>query len=334
MDQRMLNTPVVLIIFRRPDLTARVVEALARVRPRTLLVVADGPRPGRPDDIDACQSARAVIDTVDWPCDIVRQYSSVNLGCGHRPASGITWALEQVDRAIILEDDCVPHPTFFRFCEEMLDRYADDERVMHVAGSNLARAPLDTPYSYLFSLHNIGWGWATWRRAWRYFDPTVRMWEELRQTSWLPGLVRDPRGVRHWTEQFDRAYERRGDVSYWDYQWTFACWANSGLSIVPRTNLVSNVGCGPDGTHTLWDADPAGNVPVAEMAFPLTHPPRVLAARAWDEALVTGLIIPRLSAPRPSLLRRFASKVAPAIVKDSYRQLASAARELRPRRSL
>ncbi len=147
----MINTPVVLIIFRRPDLTARVLKAIAAVRPRTLLVVADGPRPDRPDDVEACAAARAVIERVDWDCEVVRNYSDVNLGCGRRPATGISWALERVDEAIILEDDCVPHPTFFRFCEEMLERYRDDERVMHIGGSTYQRRPIPTAYSYVFS---------------------------------------------------------------------------------------------------------------------------------------------------------------------------------------
>jgi hypothetical protein len=320
----MIETPVVLIIFRRPDLTARVLKAIGAVRPRTLLVVADGPRPDRPDDADACAAARAVIDRVDWDCEVVQNYSDVNLGCGRRPATGISWALDRVGEAIILEDDCVPHPTFFQFCEEMLARYRDDERVVHIGGSTYQRRPIPTPYSYAFSQYPSAWGWATWRRAWRHFDASLKLWSELRKTSWLKDIVGDERAVRYWSREFETAFERDGNVSYWDHQWTFACWASKGLSIAPRLNLVSNIGCGPDGTHTLSTDDPIGNVPAQAMTFPLEHPPHVIQNREWDRDFLRGIILPRLEPPTPSRLRVAASRFAPGFVKRGYRHLAAA----------
>ena len=131
-----MRTPVVFIIFSRPDLTARVFAEIARARPEKLLVIADGPRPDREGEDAKCAATRAIIERVDWPCEILKNYSNVNLGCGHRPATGLRWVFEQVEEAIILEDDCVPHPTFFRFCEELLEHYRDDERVMHISGDN------------------------------------------------------------------------------------------------------------------------------------------------------------------------------------------------------
>jgi hypothetical protein len=322
----MIDTPVVLIIFRRPDLTARVLEAVAAVKPRQLFVFADGPRSDRPEDAEACIAARAVIERVDWECDVHRYYSDVNLGCGRGPATGISWAFEHVEQAIVLEDDCVPHPSFFRFCGELLERYRDDQRVMHIAGSIYREQPLTTPHSYVFSQFNCAWGWATWRRAWSYFDATVALWPALRQTSWLRDVVGDPNAVRYWANEFDVANQRAGDVSYWDHQWTFACWANSGLSVVPRVNLVSNVGCGPNGTHTLWEADPIGNLPTCEMDFPLAHPPAVLQSRERDREFLREVILPRLVAPEVSAMRVLASRVAPDFVKRGVRQLAAAVR--------
>jgi hypothetical protein len=322
----MITTPVVLIIFKRPDLTARVLAAIAQVRPRRLLVVADGPRVGRPDDVEACAAARAVIDRVDWDCEVLRNYSDVNLGCGRRPATGISWALERFDEAIILEDDCVPHPTFFPFCEELLARYRNDERVMHIAGSTYRQQPIPTAYSYVFSQFNSAWGWATWRRAWRHFDASVKLWPRLRNTSWLKDLFEDERAVRYWYRNFETAHAREGNVSYWDHQWGFACWARNGLSVAPKVNLVSNIGCGPDGTHTLYTDDPIGNVPAHAMTFPLVHPPSVIQSREWDRNFLREIILPRLEPPTPSRLRVAASRIAPAFVKRSYRQLAAAVR--------
>lgn len=309
-------------------MTARVLNAIAAVKPRTLLVVADGPRAGRSDDPAACSAARAVIDRVDWDCDVLTNYSDVNLGCGRRPGTGISWAFEHVEEAIILEDDCVPDPSFFRFCDTLLDRYRDDERVMHIAGSTYRAQAIPTAYSYVFSQFNSAWGWATWRRAWRHFDASVSLWPQLRDTSWLADLVEDEAAVRYWGSVFDTALEREGNVSYWDHQWTFACWANSGLSIAPRTNLVSNIGCGLEATHTLNDADPIGNVPATEMRFPLEHPPNVLQLREWDRQFLREVILPRLHRPSASALRVIASRLAPEFVKHRYRQLASAVRSV------
>jgi hypothetical protein len=319
-----IRTPVVLLVFNRPGPTARVLEAVAKVRPRTLLVVADGPRPDRPRDAEQCDATRGLFDRVDWPCDIVRNFAPVNIGCSRRVASGITWAFEQVQEAIILEDDCVPHPSFFPFCEELLERYRDDERVMHIAGSTYRRHAIATPYSYFFSLFNGCWGWATWRRAWRHFDAAVTRWDHLRHRSWLADLLEDQRAVEYWRREFEDAHAHQGDASMWDHQWTFACWANSGLSIVPRENLVTNIGCGEDATHMYGGDDPTANLPVAEVAFPLSHPPGVLQLREADRECIREVVLPRLWTPSP--LRRLASRVTPQFAKTGARALMSATR--------
>jgi hypothetical protein len=317
-----LDTPVVLIIFRRAPLTERVLNAIAAVRPRRLLVAADGPRPGRPDDIEACTAARAVIDRVDWDCDVLKDYSPTNLGCGRRPATAISWAFQHVEEAIVLEDDCVPLPGFFWFCEELLARYRHDERVMHITGSTYRATPIQTAYSYFFSQFNGAWGWATWRRAWWFFDASVELWPALRDTTWLLDRVEHEDAVRHWARAFDVAHERQGDVSYWDHQWTFACWANSGLTIAPRANLVSNIGCGPEATHMLGSDDPMGNMPVTEMRFPLRHPPNVLQNRAADREFLREIVLPRLAVP--SRARRMAARTCPRWARSGYRRLAAA----------
>jgi hypothetical protein len=229
---------------------------------------------------------------------------------------------QQAEEAIILEDDCVPHQSFFRFCEELLERYRHDQRVMHIAGSTYRRVAVDTPYSYFFSQFNGAWGWATWRRAWRHFDASASLWPELRASSWLADLVQHPDAVRYWAEQFDRACERHGDVTYWDHQWTFACWANSGLSIMPRANLVSNIGCGPGATHMLGGEDPIANLPAEPMSFPLVHPPHLIQLRSADREFLRQIVLPRLH--RPSPLRLLASRLAPRFVKRSVRRVAAA----------
>jgi hypothetical protein len=237
-------------------------------------VVADGPRPDRPDDVEKCKAARAIIDKVDWDCAVLKNYSEVNLGCGKRPATGITWVFEQVEEAIIFEDDCLPHPTFFRFCEELLNYYRHDERIMVISGNNFQFGRSRTNYSYYFSRYNHIWGWASWRRAWKYFDYDLKLWPKIKNENWLTSILEDKTAVKYWTKNFQRTYE--GEPTVWDYRWTFACWIQNGLTILPNVNLVSNIGFGEGATHTSSSKSKVANLPVEEMIFPLKHPPFLL----------------------------------------------------------
>ena len=186
-----MHTPVALIIFNRPHHTARVFAEIAKARPEHLFLIADGPRPDRPEDVQRCAAVRDIVARVDWPCQVERNFAERNLGCGRRPGSGISWVFQQVDEAIILEDDCVPDPTFFQFCEDLLEKYREDKRVMNIGGTNWQWPSPRSHHSYFFSIFNItGWGWATWRRAWQYYDPAVRLWPAFRDTSWLLDLCR------------------------------------------------------------------------------------------------------------------------------------------------
>ena len=269
-----LTTPVALLIFNRPDTTARVFEAIRQAKPPKLLVVADGPRADKPDDIEKCKAARAIVEGVDWDCEVLKNYSDLNLGCGKRPATGITWVFEQVEEAIIFEDDCVPHPTFFQFCEELLEYYRNDERIMVISGNNFQFGRSCTDYSYYFSRYNHIWGWASWRRAWKYFDYDLKLWPKIRKEDWITSILENRKVVKYWTKNFQRTYE--GDPTVWDYRWTFACWIQNGLTILPNVNLVSNIGFGEDATHTIASKSRVANLPVKEMNFPLKHPPFLL----------------------------------------------------------
>ncbi|TRU84856.1 MAG: glycosyltransferase family 2 protein [Microcystis novacekii Mn_MB_F_20050700_S1] len=269
-----LTTPVAFLIFNRPDTTARVFEAIRQAKPPKLLVVADGPRPDRPDDVEKCKAARAIIDRVDWDCEVLTNYSDVNLGCGKRPATGITWVFEQVEEAIIFEDDCLPHPTFFRFCEELLNYYRHDERIMVISGNNFQFGRNRTNDSYYFSRYNHIWGWASWRRAWKYFDYDLKLWPKIKTENLITSILEDRKSVKYWTKNFQRTYE--GNPTVWDYRWTFACWIQNGLTILPNVNLVSNIGFGEGATHTSSSKSKVANLPVEEMIFPLKHPPFLL----------------------------------------------------------
>ncbi len=267
-----MKTPVALLIFKRPETTAKVFEAIRQAKPPKLLVVADGPRADQPGEAEKCAAARAIIDTVDWECEVLKNYSDINLGCGLRPATGINWVFEQVEEAILFEDDCLPHPTFFQFCEELLEKYRDDERVMSIAGTNLLGERKLPGQSYYFSYFGGNWGWASWRRAWKYFDYDIKQWPEILESRFLENYLRVPKYYLFWQKIFQNAHQNQ-NRSCWDYQWLLACWLQHGLKIVPEVNLITNIGFGANATHTFSTENPLGKMETQEISFPLKHPP-------------------------------------------------------------
>lgn len=312
-----MKAPVALILFNRPETTARVFAEIRRAKPPQLFLIADGPRPHVAADAERCAAARKVVEGVDWDCEVQRNFSDVNLGCGQRPATGISWVFDHADRAIVLEDDCVPHPTFFRFCDELLDRYAEDERLMHVAGNNFQLGHRRGPYSYYFSRHNIcAGGWATWQRAWRHFDFEITRWPELRSTPWLHDILDETSYVEEWTRIFNETYARGKAVDYWDYQWTFSFWAQSGLAAVPNVELLTNIGFREDGTHTRHADDKWANVSTSPMEFPLRHPPYLTPDAAADRLFVEQTSVNH-SPPRRNGLQRALSRLLTSRVPHS-----------------
>lgn len=275
-----IDTPVVLIVFNRPDPAKRVFEAIRKVKPRKLLVVADGPRVDRPGEVEKCAATRAIVDAVDWDCEVIRIFSDANMGCKARVASGISTAFESVDRAIILEDDCVPSASFFRYCGEMLERYADDERVMVVSGDNKLFGAAVIEESYYFSRYANMWGWATWRRAWSHCDLEMTQWPEIRARGLLNQYFHRKSERYYWDSLLQYVYE--GNIDTWDYQWVFSVWVNSGLCAVPARNLVRNIGFDADATHTKSESAYAGLL-AEELQFPLVHPKAVIVRSDLDQ---------------------------------------------------
>ncbi len=270
MSDWQLQTPVAFIIFNRPDTTAKVFAEIAKARPPKLLVVADGPRANRAGEADLCIATRAIIETVDWPCEVLTNYSEVNLGCRRRVSSGIDWVFEQVPEAIILEDDCLPDPSFFRFCQEMLERYRTDQRIGMISGDNFQFGRQYGPESYYFSKYVHIWGWASWRDRWQnHYDVSIRNWPHVRDGGWLEDLVGDSSESSFWGSIFERVH--RGEIDTWDYQWVFANFLQGRLNILPSVNLISNIGFGHGATHTTGESELA-ELPVSSIAFPLTHP--------------------------------------------------------------
>lgn len=300
-----LNVPVIFIVFRRPGLTAPVFARIREVRPAKLFIVADGPRPGHPGEAEECRRTRRLIEQgVDWPCEVVRVYAETNLGCARRVSSGLTRVFEQVEEAIVLEDDCLPDPTFFQFCAELLERYRGDERIAQIAGCSFRAIPPDSGDSYFFSQYPHCWGWATWRRAWRHYDHSMTAWRDPARRRELLRRIEAPAERKYWRHAFSGTLSERHDS--WGYRWTLTCWSRGLLSIVASSNLVSNIGVGVDATHTR-DQDQKLTLPAYPMPFPLQHPIQIVRDAAADA--VTGQVYFR----RPSFFRRCWQRLRRAI---------------------
>jgi hypothetical protein len=285
-----LNTPVAFFIFNRPETTLRVFEVIRMAKPQKLLIVADGAR--FPQELKKCNEARSIIERVDWDCEVLTNFSEINLGCKIRVSSGLDWVFSKVESAIILEDDCLPEPSFFEFCSELLTRYVNDKRVMMISGNNFQFGKKRTKDSYYFSMFPHCWGWATWKRAWQYYDVDMKLWLTIRDNNWLMDILNSKVGMTYWKNIFQDVCDNLIDT--WDYQWTFACWIQSGLTILPNVNLVSNIGFNNEATHTKKSKNFLANMYTESLIFPLVHPKFVVRNSQSDD--FTQKSIFRLSA--------------------------------------
>ena len=278
----MQKLPVLMMVFNRIETTERVFSAVREYAPERLYVSADGPRPDQPDT-EKCAAVRKIFECVDWPCEVKTRFRERNLGCRKAPPDGISWFFEQEEEGVILEDDCLPSPDFFRFCAEMLDRYRDDERIMMVAGSCYFDRPLN-PEDYAFSKFTWTWGWASTRKAWRYFDLEMQDFPEFRNQKTIRKLLPGhPFMQWRYIRVFQKCYEKSPyfyDV--WDWMWTYAVMKQRGLCIVPNRNLISNIG-DSDATHTMNSR--TTHRPLQPLPEILHHPSEVRDHEANDQRL-------------------------------------------------
>jgi hypothetical protein len=265
-----LNTPVVFLVFNRPVTTQKVFDEIKKAKPKKLFIIADAPRDNVPGEKAKCDEVKKIVESVNWDCEVKRNYADTNLGCGKRISSGLDWVFSQTEEAIMLEDDCLPHPSFFRFCQEMLDYYRNDEKVMFISGDNFQSKKRNPRYSYYFSAYNHVWGWAAWKRTWDKYDYNMKLWPSIKENKLLGKWLTSPASEKFWTRLFQRVFAKK--INTWDIQLTFACFINRGLSVVPEVNLISNIGFGSDSTHTADSKNNSSMLPVKEMVFPLKHP--------------------------------------------------------------
>jgi len=291
-----LETAILFLVFRRPDTTQRVFNAIRSARPKRLYLAADGPRPDRVGEEASCSEVREIISNVDWPCEIKLLFREANLGCRVGVSTAIDWFFDNEEEGIILEDDCLPDQSYFLFCEDLLERYREDNQVMVISGDYFHGVSHKPEYSYFFSRYNHCWGWASWRRAWQYYDRDMSQWPGLRDTDWLI-CVGDGHSdfEKYWKNIFDLAHA--GKIDSWAYRWRFSCWLREGLTALPSINLVKNIGFGQNATHTKSDDDRAwiGRIPLDAISFPLICPEKVerdVVADRWTDLNVVGTKLP------------------------------------------
>lgn len=274
------SPPVLIIAFNRTDTLSRVVEALAPLAPSRMYVAADGPREDRAGEAARCEEVRRMLTALPWRCEIRSRFLDANAGCAHGVAGAVSWFFEQEPSGIVLEDDCVPDPSFLPYCAEMLARHADDDRVMLVLGTRFAAAVPWQTASYSYSRFFSAWGWASWRRAWRRYELALGDWRSKCRGAGQPVPDLPAASNSGWSRKLDQVAASEPPQT-WDYQWSFAHFRHDGLAVLPKSNLVSNVGAGPDATHTrrgsIWL-----ELPRASLEHPLVHPERIEPDEAAD----------------------------------------------------
>lgn len=265
----LFNTPILLLIFNRPDYVKKQLQHLRKLSPKALYIAADGPRIGNKTDAIDCRNAREMLSLIDWECEIKTHFVQENLGCRLAVSTAIDWFFKYVVQGIIVEDDCIADLSFFTYCQEMLEKYKDNTKIMHISGFNpLMHATFSTSFSY--SIYPFCWGWATWRRAWNTYDVKMSDWSTKRKEYFLESVFNENSAIVYWKKLFDKMYKDKIDT--WDYQWVYAILKEKGLCIFPKNNLVSNIGFDKRATHTWIPFSPQAHRQTQSMEFPLQYP--------------------------------------------------------------
>ena len=256
----MFNTPILFIVFNRIETTVQVFNQIKKIKPNYLYIAADGARENNEGEKQKCDAVREyIISNIDWDCEVKTLFRSENLGCGKGPASAIDWFFENVERGIILEDDCLPNITFFNFCEIMLEKFENVSEIMHISGNNFQLSRIGKECFYLSKLPHI-WGWATWKRAWKHYDFFLNNFNEDNINDYF----NYPSIDNYWINIF-RQMKKEKHPHTWDYQWVFSLFLNNGFSVAPQHNLVTNIGFGESSTHTSNKDDFLSNLKNYEM---------------------------------------------------------------------
>lgn len=254
-----LNTALLFIVFNRPNTTAVVFNEIRKARPTRLYIASDGPRAHYLDELQKINHVRKIVKNIDWKCEVKTLFSEKNLGCKVACSRAIEWFFEKEEEGIILEDDCLPHPDFFYFCEILLNHYKFEKKIFQITGCNFQNNIKRGKASYYFSNYNHIWGWATWKRAWKYYDKEMKFWPEWKESDHWKKRFSDRVERNFWENNFEASFKNQIDT--WCYPWQSSVWKEGGLTVTPNVNLISNIGFSVDATHTTNSKDINSNIP-------------------------------------------------------------------------
>ncbi len=270
---KQLLTPVLLIVFNRIQLAQQVFDEIKKQRPKYLFIASDGPRKHIQGEAERNKECKALVEQVDWDCEVKTFFRDENVGAGKGVSSAINWFFEHVDEGIIFEEDCLPHSDFFAYCSELLEKYRNNERIMHISGDNFQYGIKRGEASYFFSLQPHIWGFATWKRAWSKYSFTMDDYSKAEFKEVLKKYYPSWKTRQVFMDKF--LLTKRGEINSWDFQWMAAVWRYNGLAILPNVNLISNIGFSADALHCTDPNDPFANIPTQKI-IPLIHPDKIL----------------------------------------------------------
>ena len=278
-----LKTPVLFLVFNRLDTTIQVFGEIKKAKPPKLYIASDGARETVKGEFEKVKAIRSYLSSnIDWECEVKTLYRDKNLGCKYAVSSAIDWFFQNEEMGIILEDDCLPSQSFFWYCEELLYKYKDDLRIWHISGNNFNKKALNN-YSYSFTRNIHIWGWATWKSRWLNYDVEILNFKYFEENKAIKNIFNSKKNQKHWFLIFKNVYN--GLIDTWDYQWVFTSMVNSGISIFPKYNLVTNIGFGPEATHTKNIKSKDSKIPFYELNFPLTHPKFLIRDKREEKKL-------------------------------------------------
>lgn len=259
------KTPILLVVFNRPSVTKTIFNQIRKIKPKYLFVAADGPRPNKEGEESKCFETRKITENINWDCKVKRLYRKNNLGCGKGVSSAIEWFFENVEEGIILEDDCLPDKSFFDFCQEMLSVYKKNDQVMLISGDNfLPHFKHNSKIHYLSRYVHI-WGWATWKDRWKEYDFRMSDWSKLSLLDKFKYIDGNMWEKIYWMSAFESVANKHVDT--WDYQWVYSIMKNKANSVVPGTNLITNLGFNSESTHTKSINPVYSNLRLSHMEF-------------------------------------------------------------------
>ena len=272
--------PILITAWKRPEKVQKLLNAVSQYKPTKLYISCDGPNKDIDGQKEKVAETRLIIEnSINWECQVFKNYSEFNRGCRDGMSNAIDWFFSMEEEGIILEDDCLPHPDFFAYCEELLEKFRYDERIFSISGCNLQNGIKRGEGSYYFSRYSHVWGWAAWRRSWKYYDKNLSQWDKVKTLSNFDSFFVNNTEKIFWTKIFDNL-KYHGIPDTWDFQWSFTHFLYNKLTIIPNVNLINNIGFDSEATHTLSSPP---NTKIDKNLLPLKHPKFIIRDKSADE---------------------------------------------------